>query len=88
MNIWSRCQRTLVGELRPNNFAGAAHRRPQVEFGVSNPSVWKLIDGLRKVQRNRDCQLEQYNGGLLPRPKARRHMDTDANLLELVKTVD
>ena len=46
IETWSVYQRTLNGEARTNNFAEAAHRKLQREFGVDHPSLWKFIDGL------------------------------------------
>ncbi|XP_018496459.1 uncharacterized protein LOC108864739 [Galendromus occidentalis] len=86
--MWSNSERTLRGESRMNNFAEAAHRKLQGAFGVCHPSIQKFIDGLRQVQHKADAELEQYNAGTLPKPKRRRYLDTDARLLELVRTIE
>lgn len=86
--MWTVYDRTLRGEGRMKNLAQAAHRRLQQEFAVSHPSIWKFIDGIRKVQHNRDSILERFNTGGLPTPKNRRYLDTDRNLLHIVRTID
>ncbi|XP_018496149.1 uncharacterized protein LOC100905603 [Galendromus occidentalis] len=67
--MWSVYQRTVDGEARTNNFAEAAHRRLQGEFGVDHPSLWKFIDGIRKVQQSRDVTYARYVAGHNPEPK-------------------
>ena len=86
--VWSVYERTVNEEARTNNFVEAAHRRLQAFYGVKHPTIWKFITGLRKFQHNRDAQMERYNSGRLPRPKSRRFLDTDRDLLNLVRTID
>ncbi|XP_018494654.1 uncharacterized protein LOC108864134 [Galendromus occidentalis] len=62
--MWSVYQRTLDGDGRTNNFAEAAHRRLQGEFGVDHPSLWKFIDGSRNVQQARD--VDYWAGNYRP----------------------
>ncbi|XP_018497529.1 uncharacterized protein LOC108865207 [Galendromus occidentalis] len=87
-DVWSVHEKTLNGESRTNNFAEAAHRKLQEAFGVCHPSVWKFIDGLRHVQHKADAELERYIIGSAPAPKRRRYLNADANLLELVRTIE
>jgi hypothetical protein len=48
---WSVLQRTLDGADRTNNYAEATNKKLKVGFGVSHPTIWKFIDGLRKLQK-------------------------------------
>lgn len=58
--IWSCYTRTINNEARTNDYAEAAHRRLQAEFGVDHPSLWKFIDGIRAVQKSIDQIYEQF----------------------------
>ncbi len=71
---WSVYERTINGQARTNNFAEAAHRRLQEELGVDHPSIWKLIDGLRKVQKARDQVYEGLVRGDPPPKKRRKYI--------------
>lgn len=57
--MWNVFERVLNGRDRTNNHAEAAHRRLQSELQMDHPSLWKLIDGLRKVQKSRDLEYER-----------------------------
>ncbi|XP_054717469.1 uncharacterized protein LOC129226865 [Uloborus diversus] len=73
--IWNLYNRTLNGEDRTNNHAEAAHRRLQYELGMQHPTIWKLIDGLRKVQKGRDAHFEQLLAGHEPQMKLKKYRD-------------
>ena len=51
---------------RTNNHAEAAHRRLQEELGMDHPNLWKLIDGLRKVQKSTDLDYQRMISGHPP----------------------
>ena len=59
-------QRFLSNEDRTNNQAEVANRRLQCELEMQQPSIWKIIDALRKVQRGRDLYYEQLFAGYNP----------------------
>ncbi|KAG8221913.1 hypothetical protein J437_LFUL002472 [Ladona fulva] len=61
--MWNLYNRVLNGEIRIKNYAKAAHRRLQAELGMDHPSIWKFIDGLRKVQHGRDFYYEKLIAG-------------------------
>uniref|UniRef100_A0A2C9LH34 MULE transposase domain-containing protein n=1 Tax=Biomphalaria glabrata TaxID=6526 RepID=A0A2C9LH34_BIOGL len=84
--MWSVYQRTLNGDNRTNNFAEAAHRRLQAEFGMSHPTIWKFIDGIRAVQKGRDLIYEQYIRGDQPLSKRKKYIDTDKRINVIVQT--
>ncbi|KAK9692766.1 hypothetical protein QE152_g34939 [Popillia japonica] len=76
--MWNLYRRTIDGEDRTNNHAEAANRRLRSELGMHHPTIWKFIDGLRKVQKGRDAYFEQlivedsYVGRLNRRGNGRR----------------
>ncbi|XP_018494029.1 uncharacterized protein LOC108863860 [Galendromus occidentalis] len=82
--LWSVYQRTLDGDGRANNFAEAAHRRLQGEFGVDHPSLWKFIDGLRKALQARDVDYGCFVAGHQPDPKRRKYIAADERILKVV----
>jgi len=47
------CQLTISDIGRTNNHSEAAHRRLKRELDVVHSSVWKFIDGLRRVQKGK-----------------------------------
>jgi hypothetical protein len=84
-NIWNVYERTLIAEDRTNNHAEAAHHRLQTELGVDHPSIWKFIDGLKKVQKSRDVYMEQLMAGQLPPIKLKKFRDADERILKIVR---
>uniref|UniRef100_A0A5S6PZ58 Lipase n=2 Tax=Trichuris muris TaxID=70415 RepID=A0A5S6PZ58_TRIMR len=60
--MWSVYQRTLMGRDRTNNFVEAAHRRMQSEFGVDHPTLWRFIDGIRKLQAGEIFSMSSSSG--------------------------
>ena len=84
VSSWSVYQRTLDQEGRTNNYAEAAHRRLQTKFGVDHPSLWRFIEGLKKVQRHRDLLFSRFVAGDRPVAKRRKYTDTDRRILELL----
>ena len=88
VETWSVYNRTLTGDTRTNNFAEAAHRRLQTEFQVDHPSLWRLIDGLKRVQSHRDMLYARFIAGHAPAAKRRKYVEADRRMLTLVNKVD
>lgn len=84
-STWTAYERTLNGENRTNNFAEAAHRRLQAEFGVDHPSLWRFIDGIRLIQAGRDRSYEDYIRGQAPPVKRIRYQRADDRILAVVR---
>ena len=68
---------------RTNNFAEAMNRKIQVELGLSHPTIWRLIDGLRKIQRGTDFDYVRMVRGDQPTAKRRKYVRVD----EAIKTL-
>ena len=58
--IWSMYQSRISDIGKTNNHAEAAHRRLKRELDAVHSSIWKFIDGLRRVQKGRNVTYEQY----------------------------
>jgi len=82
--IWSMYQRTISGIDRTNNPAKATHRRLKRELDVVHPSIWKFIDGLHRVQKERDVTYERYVCGEPGPVKRREYILVDQRLLATV----
>ena len=82
--IWNLHRRTLNGEDCTNNNAEAAHRWLKYELGMQHPTIWKLIDGLRKVQKGRDAYYERLLAGHAPPQKLKKYRDADRRICETV----
>ncbi|KRZ71949.1 hypothetical protein T10_12101 [Trichinella papuae] len=84
IEMWSMYRRVVDGDNRTNNFAEAAHRRLKAELGMAHPTIWKLIDSLRKVQHARDLFYEQLVAGHQSPKKLKKYRDADKRLGRIV----
>ncbi|KRZ70481.1 PiggyBac transposable element-derived protein 3 [Trichinella papuae] len=85
IEMWSMYRRVIDGDNRTNNFAEAAHRRLKAELGMAHPTIWKLIDSLRKVQHARDLFYEQLVAGHQPPKKLKKYRDADERTVRIVR---
>jgi len=85
IRMWNVFDRTLNGQERTNNHAEAAHRRLQSVLQMDHPSIWKFVDGLRRVQKERDLLFEQMVAGNPPPVKRRKYRQADSRILSLVR---
>jgi hypothetical protein len=86
--MWSCHDRTLNAQDRTNNRAEAAHRALQAELHMDHPSIWKLIDALRQLQKKRDKNYEEMIGGIHPEVKRRKYREVDDRILRLVQEIE
>ena len=83
--MWSCYERTINGQQRTNSHAEAAHKRLQTELQMDHPSIWKFIDGLKRIQKGRDVFYERMIAGQPPPAKRRKYRQADERLLNLVR---
>lgn len=86
--MWNVYERSLNDEHRTNSHAEAAHRRLQNELGMQHPTVWKFIDGLKKVQHGRDLYYEQLIAGDDPPVKLKKYRQADERIKTIVSTFE
>lgn len=84
--LWNVYDRVLNNQDRTNNHAEAAHRRLQTELDVSHQSIWRFIDGLRRVQKGRDLVYDAYVAGNPAPAKRRKYIQADDRIYNLVST--
>ena len=84
--MWNVHDRVVQHLDRTNNHAEAAHRRIQAELQMDHPTLWKFIDGLKKVQKGRDLFHEQLVVGHAPPRKLRQYRLCDEIIQRIVQS--
>lgn len=84
--IWNLYDRVINDQNRTNNLAEAAHRKLQTELRMDHPSIWRLIDGLKIIQRNRDAMYERFLQGECPPRKRKKYLLADERIKNIVCT--
>ncbi|XP_053144809.1 uncharacterized protein LOC128342022 isoform X2 [Hemicordylus capensis] len=82
--MWNLFDRSLNTDDHTNNHAEAAHCRLRAELGVCHSTIWKFIDGLRKVQKSRDAYYEQLVLGHSPPVKLKKYRIADKRISKIV----
>ena len=54
-------------------------------LGVTRPTLWKYIDGLKRCQKLRDVEIEQLIAGRQPPAKKTMYVLRDARILRIVR---
>lgn len=57
-----------------------------MEFGVDHPTLWKFIEGIRRVQKSRDLVYEQFIRGEPATKKRDKYVQADSRILTIVQT--
>ena len=55
---------------------------------MDHPTIWKLLDGLKWVQKGRDVLYERMVAGNAPPPKRHKYRQADEHILHLVMDFD
>lgn len=84
--LWNVYDRVMTDQDRTNNHSEAAHRRLQTELDVHHPSIWRFIDGLRRIQKGRDMVYEQYVAGAPAPEKRKKYKQADDRIYNLVNS--
>lgn len=70
---------------KTNNIVEAAHRRLQAQLAMVNPTIWKFIIELKKVQCERDIYYEFLIAGNQPPVPKRQFIDAGLCIFNLVQ---
>ena len=54
-------------------------------LGVTHPTLWKFIDGLKRCQKLRDVEIEQLIAGRRPPAKKTMYALRDARIERIVR---
>uniref|UniRef100_A0A2D4G6N6 MULE transposase domain-containing protein n=2 Tax=Micrurus corallinus TaxID=54390 RepID=A0A2D4G6N6_MICCO len=82
--MWNLFQQAQIAEDRTNNYLEAAYRRLRAQLGICHHTIWKFIDGLRKVQQGRDAFYEQLLSGHSPPLKLKKYRNADQRIAQIV----
>lgn len=82
--LWNVNERVLNEDDRTNNFSEANNRKLNTVFSVDHPTVFKFIDGLRKMQVGRDAEVERMIRNEQPTPKRRKYVRADDRIIDLL----
>ncbi|CAN8008537.1 unnamed protein product, partial [Ixodes pacificus] len=83
--VWSVADLIDAGQPRNTNHVEAWHRRFKSVVGVSHPGVFRLIDALRREQKETELAAEALLRGQAPPPPGRAHQKREEALLKLVE---
>ena len=64
--LWNMFLRIRGGMDRTNNVVEGWHRGLDATLGISNPTIWKLLDAMRHKLRLQEMDLHQINAGRRP----------------------
>ena len=81
---WNVYARTLNGDPRTNNAAEAGHRWLQREFSFEHPTPWVFLETLRRTQKARDLEYDQYEAGSQPPSKRTKYEKINEHVLNIV----
>jgi hypothetical protein len=86
--LWNCYTAMLNGQARTNNSVESWHRSFEHLLRASHPSIWSLIDALRKDSAAALMDLERLNAGAPPPKRRREYEALDQRLLTLVQDYD
>ena len=83
-DIWNMFQRSRDELPRTNNHVEGWHRRLQANLDVYHPTLWKLIDVLKREESLVRTEIAQAVGGHLAPAQRRRYADSAQRILRIV----
>lgn len=75
LELWNVYQITLEGSCRTNNAIEAWHNAMQIFFGVSHPSIFKFIKGIKEEQDATEILIAKMMSGLPIARKNKKYED-------------
>jgi hypothetical protein len=81
----SVCERVLNNQDLTNNHSEAAHKRLDKELCMDHPTLWRFIEGLWKVQKNRDNEYEDFVQGVPATKKRRKFREAAERIKRIVE---
>jgi hypothetical protein len=69
---------------RTNNFCEAAHQKLARELGMKHPTIFKLLIGLKIVQKSRDKLYEDFVAARTPPAKRKKYLVMDEHIKKIV----
>lgn len=84
LSWWNVYTRTLNRDPRTNNYSEAGHRKLQLEFGYSHPTLWRFIEKLKQCQKTRDVEYTQAEMAHEPTPKRPKYATIDNRIYGIV----
>jgi hypothetical protein len=88
VDIWSMHQRVQQGLPRTNNSVEAWHCSFQASIQCSHPTLWKLIDALKREQGLQQSVLAQVTAGKNPLRRKRHYLRVDKGLTTLIERAE
>ena len=83
-DVWNMFQRSLAELPRTNNYAEGLDRRLQANLNVYHPTLWKLIEVLKREESLVRTQIAQDVGGHPAPAQRRRYADSAQRILAIV----
>ena len=78
-------EQTLNEQQWTNSYAEAAHKCLQTKLQMDHPSIWKLFEGLKHIQKGRDVFYKHMVAGHVPPAKRRKNRQAEQQLPNLVR---
>ena len=83
-DVWNMFQRSLSELPRTNNYVEGWHRRLQANLYVYHPTLWKLIEVLKREESLVSTEIAQVVGGHPAPAQRRRYADSAKRILAIV----
>ena len=88
IEFWNMYERVLNGESRTTNNVEEWHRALQSLLCLTHPTLWKLIDGLKRHQKLKDTEIEQLVAGRDPVTRKQKYIQLDERIRNVVEDYD
>ena len=83
-DVWNMFQRSLAELPRTNNHVEGWHRRLQANLNVYHPTLWKLIEVLKREESLVRTEIAQAVGGHPAPAQRRKYADSAQRILAIV----